>query len=82
MPDKRKRKAIFHINMLKKWHQPHTTCLWADGVDSEKEDDMPSWRGENGKSPSVGTQLTEQQKGQLLELLSEFKREVWQNLHL
>ena len=23
MPDKRKRKAVYHINMLKKWHTIH-----------------------------------------------------------
>ena len=37
MPDKRKKKAIFHINMLKKWHRPDSTCLWADGVDSRRK---------------------------------------------
>ena len=58
MPDKRKRRAIFHVNMLKKWHQSEATCLWAAGDDSEEEDDVHSWRGEEGKSPSVGAQLT------------------------
>jgi len=58
----RKRRAIFHVNMLKKWYQPDGKCLWAEEVVSEEEDDMPSWRGKKGKSPSVGTQLTEQQK--------------------
>jgi len=79
MPDKRK--VTFHIKILKKWHQPDTTCLIANAVDPEKEDDMPSWRGENGKSPFIGIWLTEQQKSQLLELLSEFKYEMWQDLH-
>ena len=74
MPDRRKRRAILHINMLKKWHQPEATCLWTVGVDPDEEDDVPTWRGEeSGRSPSVGTQLTVQQKRQLLELLSDFK---------
>ena len=74
MPDKRKRRAILHINMLKKWHQPEAMCFWTVGVDPDEEDDMPTWRGEeSGRSPSVGTQLTVQQKRQLLELLSDFK---------
>ena len=68
MPDKRKRRAILHINMLKKWHQPEAMCLWTVRVDSDEEDDMPTWREESGRSPSVGTQLTVQQKRQLLEL--------------
>ena len=60
MPHKRKRKTIFHVNMLKRWYQSEATCMWAAEVDSEEEEDVPSWRGERGKSPSVGTQLTEQ----------------------
>ena len=74
MPDKRKRRAVLHINMLKKWNQPEAMCLWTVGVDPDEENDVPTWRGEeSGRSPSVGTQLTVQQKRQLLELLSDFK---------
>ena len=74
MPDKWKRRAILHINMLKKWHQPEAMYLWTVSVDPDEEDDVPTWRGEeSGRSPSVGTQLTVQQKRQLLELLSDFK---------
>ena len=36
--------------------------MWAAKVDTEEEEDVPSWRGERGESPSVGTQLTEQQE--------------------
>ena len=74
MPDKRKRKAIYHINMLKKWHSPADTCFWmAEDENPIEEDDIPTWKGEFGKSPSVGAQLSEMQKGQLLKLLHEFK---------
>ena len=41
-------------------------------VDPDEEDDVPTWREESGRSPSVGTQLTMQKKRQLLELLSDF----------
>jgi len=41
--------TIFHVNMLKRWHQPEATCMWAAEVDSEEEEDVPSWRGERGK---------------------------------
>ena len=74
MPDKRKRKAIYHINMLKKWHSPEDICFWmAEDENPIEEEDIPSWKGECGKSPSVGTQLSEMQKGQLSKLLHEFK---------
>ena len=59
MPDKQKRRAILHINMLKKWHQPEAMCFWTVGVDPD-ENDVPTWREESDKSSSVGTQLTVQ----------------------
>ena len=47
MPDKRKRKAIYHTNMLKKWHSLVDTCFWmAENEKSIEEDDIPSWKGE------------------------------------
>ena len=72
MPDKRKRRAVFHINMLKKWHPPEATCFWMAGED-DGEDAILSWRGECGKFSTTGTQLSEKEKGHMLELLEEFK---------
>lgn len=45
----------------------------AEDENSNEEDDIPSWKGECGKSPSGGTQLSEMQRSQLLQLLHEFK---------
>ena len=74
MPDKWKRRAVFHINMLKKWYPPEAACYWiAEDDESDGEDVIPSWRGESCKFPTIGSQLSEQQKGQLSELLLEFK---------
>ena len=28
MPDKRNRRTVFHVNMLKKWHLPEATRFW------------------------------------------------------
>ena len=43
MPDKRKRKAVFHINMLKKWHSPEATCFWmAEDEGSDEEEFVPT----------------------------------------
>ena len=39
MSDKKKRKRIFHVNMLRAWHTPQVTqSLWA-GNEEEVEDD-------------------------------------------
>ena len=73
MPDKRKRKKIFHINMLKKWYVPEATCfLTAEEIESE-DDFMPMWQGESGTTPLISTQLTMNQKVRLTELFTDFE---------
>ena len=32
MPDKRKRRTVFHVNMLKKWHPPEATSIILEAV--------------------------------------------------
>ena len=75
MLNKRKRRKIFHVNMLKKWHPPEATSFWTAEEVSEpdKLESIPTWRGECDVDPIINQHLTEQQKGQLLELLTEFK---------
>ena len=76
MPDKRKRRSVFQINMLNKWHPPEATCFWtADNTDPEEEEEevVPSWQGENNLVPAIGAKLTELQKAQLIELLSDYR---------
>ena len=61
--------------MLKKWHLPEATCVWTAEEVSEPDEleSIPTWRGECDVDPVINQHLTEQQKGQLLELLTEFK---------
>ena len=40
MHDKRK-KRIFHVNMLKEWNMPTTVCLWTDEMNEEGEEEIP-----------------------------------------
>jgi len=47
MLDKRKRRSVFHVNMLKKWCPPEATCFWIfEDTESEGDDIVPSCRGE------------------------------------
>ena len=76
MKDKKKRKKIFHVNMLKKWHQPDAKSFWTtEEVESasEEEESIPTWKGECGTVPVISTNLTEQQREQLLKMLAEFE---------
>ena len=39
MPDKRKKRTVFHVNMLKKWHPPEATSFWTTKeVDLDEEE--------------------------------------------
>ena len=46
MHDKRKKKRIFHVNMLKEWNMPTTVCLWTEEVNEEGEEEIPLCMGE------------------------------------
>ena len=70
----------FHVNMvmLKKWNTPTYGNYWAevDGEDwteeEEEKEEIPEWRGGGEGDTKVGDQLSETQRGQLKELLTEF----------
>jgi len=43
IPDKMKKNAVYHINMLKKWNPPEGACFWmAEDVSFDEEDGIPS----------------------------------------
>ena len=80
MYDRRKKKRIFHTNMLKQWYVPTETGYLVDiSVDSH-EDDIPTWKENDGKSTQfqIADRLSNAEKAQLLDLLVEFK-DIFQN---
>ena len=73
--DRQKQKRIYHINLLKKWETPITDCYAAEESAEGEEEDIPDWRPQQGSDkPNIGQQLTEQQREEMEELISEFYR--------
>ena len=93
MHDRRKRRKIFHVNMLREFCPPsdtiavgywceEETCPEDSRVDDEEE--VPVWREEPLQSelkvgPTLGEQLTTQQREELAGVLEEFAA-VFSNL--
>ena len=76
MVDQRKRKRIFHINMLQKWHEETKTDLWVEieGDGECEEEGIPTWGGtDQVELPMMGKDLGQLERGQLRRLLDEFK---------
>ena len=75
MNDKRKRKRIFHINMLKRWHVPSNSVFFAqDQADSDQNDEVQVRNDSEGNSddqPLIGDQLTTEQQHELKLLLGK-----------
>ena len=48
MPNKRNRKKVFHVNMLKKWQLPEATSFWTteESLEPDEADSIPTWRHE------------------------------------
>ena len=72
--DKRQKQRIFHINMLRPWHEvPATSLLVMEVGESETDEDIAFWRdATDDKSPQLGTDLSSTQREQLRQLLEEF----------
>ena len=70
--------------MLRQWHAPSALSLFVEttreGRDCEEDEDIVLWDSGNepGESPTIGETLGLDEKGQLTELLQEF-RDVLQN---
>ena len=81
MTDRRKKKRIFHVNMLRRWHAPSAVSLLAEEVHDGTDDvvlwDMPA-EGNTEGTPVVSTQLSPAQRTDLHGLLQEF-RDVMSN---
>ena len=79
MFDRRKRRRILHVNMLRKWHPPAESAYWAEDVTDELDNEIPTWDGgptytEGG--PVMGDQLDPTQKGELQQLLEGYPEVV------
>ena len=77
MVGRRKRLRVFHVNMLKKWHESttaHTTFL-AEELSCEAEDGVILWeKTSRDTAANVNTELTRVQKQALDSLLSEYSK--------
>ena len=70
MHDRRKRQRVFHVNMLKKWHQPvEATYLALE--EPVQDHEIPAWNEDGGK-PDVGEQLTKEQQEELKSLQRKY----------
>ena len=71
MPERRKKKGVFHINMLKKLkEEASATYFVMEGGDEEDEVEALTWDGGGEGEPVVGEGLTEGQRDTLKKLLS------------
>ena len=70
MYDCRKRRRVFHVNMLKEWHVPNSVSYFSseEGEGDSGSEDVPLWN--DGGVPVMGEQLSEAQRQELLTLLT------------
>ena len=79
MTDRRKKKRIFHINMLRQWHSPSALSFLAEEVHNSvpvEDDDVVLWRMANDHTdaaPIINSHLEDVQRRDLEKLLQEFE---------
>ena len=71
--DRKKKKRVYHVNMLRKWNTPSASNYLVQlSEDDTEEEDIPTWQDEEGGEPTLGAQLENEQKKDIHGLLSEF----------
>ena len=80
MPSRRKRKNIYHINLLRKWHEEETVCVGLAEEEDELEEEVTGWKMDSGEEdcPKEGEQLSGEQRKQLRTLVKQFS-DVFKN---
>ena len=73
MEDHRKKRRVFHVNMLRQWHSPVSTFQAQEVYDSSEEEDIPAWNDSDGGQAKQGIGLSHKQTQELGELLREFE---------
>ena len=71
MPNRRRRKGLFHINVFKKWKSPAEVCNLAENV--EEENEFLDCKEESVCKVKIGEELSSDQKKKLYRTLEEFK---------
>ena len=63
MADRRKRRKIFHISMLRKWNEPAShNCFVVEEVGDGEDLEALAWNGGEEGEPVIGKQLSLKQK--------------------
>lgn len=73
MPDRRKKTATFHVNMLQKWHTSADIGLLVSEVEPEEREDIPSWNDSGDGPVQVGPHLSPAQTQDLQALLEKYE---------
>ena len=76
MSHRRKKRQIYHVNLLKKWETPSVLGLMVQEVDEEEFSEVPDWKGEEGVHPDIGTHLASCQRTELIDLLEDGRHQV------
>ena len=80
MHDRRNKRRVFHVNMLKQFHSSNDvnlSLLVNDTGESSAEnevpdDEIPSWNSDQNGHPKIGDQLSVSQRSELQNILDEF----------
>jgi len=70
MPDKKRKRKVFHINMLKKWFPPVVSSFLAAETEVGDDELVPAWQHQGSGVPTISNELTKEQRGQLSDLAS------------
>ena len=70
MPDRKKNRKVFHVNLLKKWETAIAMCNLANEVN---EEEFPDWKASKTTQLSMESHLSNQERQEMTQILEEFQ---------
>ena len=70
MPDRKKNRKVFHVNLLKKWETAIAMCNLANEVN---EEEFPDWKASKTTQLSMESYLSNQERQEMTQILEEFQ---------
>ena len=70
IPDQKKSRKVFHVNLLKKWETAIAMCNLAKEVN---EEEFPDWKANKTTQLSMESYLSNQERQEMIQILEEFQ---------
>ena len=72
MGNRRKRLQMFHVNMLRRWHESKPLSLYSEDAPDDEVNNIVLWNKDDCSPPAINPELSEAQIQDMCDIITEF----------